>query len=41
MLVLCDVGVTSLRSRDTLKKCPVPPVSIISGGEGADCVELM
>jgi hypothetical protein len=40
-MVLGDVGVTSSRSRDTLKKCPVAPVSIIVGGEGADCVELM
>jgi hypothetical protein len=41
MQVLCDVGVTSSRSWDTLKKCPIAPVSIIIGGEGADCVELL
>jgi hypothetical protein len=41
MLVLGDVGVTSSRSRETLKKCPVAHMSIIVGGEGAECVELM
>jgi hypothetical protein len=32
MLLLFDVGVTSLRLRDTLKKCPAAPVSIIVSG---------
>jgi hypothetical protein len=41
MLVLGDVGVTSSRSQETLKKCPVAPVSIIVGGEGADYVEII
>jgi hypothetical protein len=41
MVVLGDVGVTSSRSWETLKKCPITPVSIIIGGEGADGVELM
>jgi hypothetical protein len=41
MLVEGDVGVTSSRSRDTLKKCPVAPVPIIGSGEGSNCVELI
>jgi hypothetical protein len=41
MLLQVDVGVTSSRSWDTLKKCPVAPVSIIDDGEGAYNVELM
>jgi hypothetical protein len=34
MLVEGDVGVIASRSRETLKKCPVAPVSIIVGGGG-------
>jgi hypothetical protein len=41
MLVVSDVGVISSSSRETLKKCPVAHVSIIVGGEGEYCVELI
>jgi hypothetical protein len=41
MLVEGDMGVTSLRTQETLKKCPVASVYIIVGGEEGDCVELI
>jgi hypothetical protein len=41
ILLLLEIGVTSSRSWDTLKKIPVAPVSIIIGGEGPDCVDLI